>query len=496
MKKKCLLLAMTVIVMQAVMLFAPISVGAVSAGRSYNLYKTDANITVDGIADAAWEDVPYSDAFVTGVEVIPEGSQNFEAKLQAVWQPVETDDTKIQIYFLVTVKDPTPYVRTANGSIASKGGDSFGLNAYYGDEMCWTGLSDVVAGVETSDWFGNNSGVSTRIQTAIKDDRTLGGAVDTYTIEIGGQFPKTDKLIFDFMVFDNYLGTNGQQLTYSWNGSTNSALAEGVGNIMHTRPNVDETDDVLFQYNGQTVVSMDKASNGTVTLPDYELFGTLIGWEDSDGKLYPVGGTYSVTDSTQVVLKAVTLAMSDYELLRGASALIEEPTALRFEVQENAAAVAALGTVVKEKGAVLVKTADLTDAVLADGTFSAEELTAAGISFDKVVFTTAEGNLYYAVKEGITDLNTAYSAVAYMTVEYEDHSTRTITSEYSAEWNSRSVKVISEAAYADRETVRAEQDGVNYKFKVSKDYAVGEIKFFSYSPYTEEQLDLLDKFRK
>jgi hypothetical protein len=100
------------------------------------------------------------------------------------------------------------------------------------------------------------------------------------------------------------------------------------------------------------------------------------------------------------------------------------------------------------------------------------------------------------VKEGITDFGTAYSAVAYMTVEYEDDSTCTHTSEYSATRNSRSVKAISEAAYADRATVRAEQNGVNYAFKVSKDYAVGEITFFSYSPYTEEQLDLLAKFKK
>lgn len=496
MKKICLFLVMALIAMQAVMLFAPVSASTESTNRSYNIYKTDAAITVDGVADTAWADVPATDAFVTGVEVIPDGSANFEAKLQAVWKPIENDDTKMQIYILVTVKDHTPFVPAENNTIQNKSGDAFGLNAYYGNEMCWTGLTNVTSGVENSVWFGNNDGGNYRIQRAIKDDRTASNGVDTYTIELGVQMPKNDKIIFDFMVFDNYTGTSGQQICYSWNGSTSSLIAQGIGNIMHSQNIIDENADVLFKYEGLTVASMDKAANGTVILPNHEMFGTLIGWKDASGKLYPVGGTYTVSGNDQVVLTAVTLGIEDYELLSGASALIEEPTAIRFEVQENATAVSALGAVVKEKGAIIVETSKLTDAILTDGTFSAEELTAAGITFDKVVFTTAENGVYYAAKEGITDLGTAYSAVAYMTVEYEDDSTRTHTSEYSATRNSRSVKAIAEAAYADRATVRAEQNGMNYMFKVSKDYAVGDITFFSYSPYTEEQLDLLAEFKK
>ncbi len=496
MKKKCLFLALTLIALQAVTLFAPVSVSADDANRSYNIYKTDAAITVDGVTDSAWADVPATENFKSSVEVIPDGSANFEAKLQAAWTPVEADDTRIMLYILVTVKDPTPYVHASNNGIGEKGGDVFGFTATYDNAICWTGQTDVANGVNNSVWFGNHDDGNYRIQRAIKDDRTASNGVDTYTIELGVQMPKTDKMIFDFMVFDNYLGTSGNQIIYSWNGSVSSTIAEGIGYLMFDRPDVDENDDVLFQYNGQNVLSMDKASNGTVTLPDYEMFGTFLGWEDASGKLYPVGGTYTVSGSDQVVLTAVTLDIEDYELLSGASALIEEPTAIRFEVQENATAVSALGAVVKEKGAIIVETSRLTDAILADGTFSADELTAAGITFDKVVFTTAENGVYYAAKEGITDLGTDYSAVAYMTVEYEDDSTVTYTSAYNATRNSRSVKAIAEAAYADRATVRAEQNGMNYMFKVSKDYAVGDITFFSYSPYTEEQLDLLAEFKK
>ena len=133
---------------------------------------------------------------------------------------------------------------------------------------------------------------------------------------------------------------------------------------------------------------------------------------------------------------------------------------------------------------------------MADGTFTAEELTAAGIAFDKVVFTTAEDNVYSAVKDNITDVSVSYSAVSYLTVRYADNSVQSITSNYNETLNARSVKAVSEAAYADRANVRAEIEGVNYKFKISKDYGLEGFTLFSYSPYTEEQLDLLAKFKK
>jgi hypothetical protein len=90
----------------------------------------------------------------------------------------------------------------------------------------------------------------------------------------------------------------------------------------------------------------------------------------------------------------------------------------------------------------------------------------------------------------------SYSAVSYLTVRYADNSVQSMTSNYNEALNARSIKAISEAAYADRANVRAEIEGVNYKFKISKDYGVEGFTLFSYSPYTEEQLDLLAKFKK
>ena len=497
MKKRCLILAIMLIALQAVMLITPISVSAESLNRSYNIYKTEAAITVDGVADAAWADAPYSELFVPNAEEVPEKGRGFEAKLQALWAPVADDATMINVYFLLTVKDPTPNVMSS--SMPKWASDTFGFNAYYGEALCWTGQTAVENVVNNGTWFGNNDGAFYRIKKAIVDNRQAAtNPTDFYTVEIGCQLPKADAITFDFFVQDNFMGTPnaGHQITYAWNGGYVSTVAEGKGNILHSKSEIDETDDVLFEYEGQVVASAEKTTNNTVTLPDYELFGTLLGWEDADGNLYPVGGTYTVTGDTQVRLSAVALQVTDYELLTGACALIEEPTAIRFEIKENAAALTALGTVIQEKGAIIVETSLLTDAILADGTFSAEELTAAGIAFDKIVFTTAEDSIYSAVKNNITDVSVSYSAVSYLSVKYADNSVQSITSNYDATLNARSVKAISEAAYADRETVRAEVDGINYKFKVSKNYAVGEFTMFSYSPYTEEQLDLLAKFKK
>lgn len=496
MKKRCLLLAVLLITMQAVMLFTPVSVSAESINRSYNIYKTEAAITVDGVADAAWADAPYSEVFVPNAEEVPEGGKGFEAKLQALWSPVAEDATMLNVYFFLTVKDPTPVIVGTN--MPKWASDTFGFNAYYGDALCWTGQTAVENGVNNGVWFGNNDGAFYRIKRGIVDNRQAAtNPTDYYTVEIGCQLPKSDVVTFDFWVNDNFMGlpTAGHQITYAWNGGFVSTVAEGKGSVLHSKTEMDETDDVLFEYEGQVVASAKKSADNTVTLPDYELFGTLIGWKDAAGKLYPVGGTYTVTGSEQIHLTAVALQVSDYELLPGACALIEEPTAIRFEVKENAEALASLGTVIQEKGVVIVETAKLTNAILADGTFSAEELTAAGIAFDKIVFTAAENGIYGAVKDSITDAGVSYSAVSYLSVKYADGSTQSISSNYNETLNARSVKSISELAYADRATVRAESGGVNYKFKVSKKYAVGDFTMFSYSPYTEEQLDLLAKFK-
>ena len=64
----------------------------------------------------------------------------------------------------------------------------------------------------------------------------------------------------------------------------------------------------------------------------------------------------------------------------------------------------------------------------------------------------------------------------------------------AAEDNARSVAQVAAAAFADRSNVGVETGGVNYAFRVDKEFAVGDFVSFSYSPYTAAQLTLLKQF--
>ena len=491
-KKSCLVLALILVMVQMISLFAALPASATTmSSKNYNLLKASEAITIDGKADeAVWENADWSDQFVKASNSGGELG-DFKAKFKALWSPVEGDDSKMDIYILIVAEGHTVptnwancmrvYIRTSDDS-----------------KSFWTGmkkLDDIINNSSKPNMYGgtSSSDVNAIVQLGAVNDIANSG---TATYEFCYRMDKADSIKFEVSAL---AALNGVQISGSWcGGDANTGDILGTGRILQTseKDEVDENADVLFLYGGSVVASQNKSANNTVTLPDYELFGTMLGWADAAGNLYPVGGTYTVTDSTQVRLTAVALQVTDYELLAGACALIEKPTAIRFEVKENPQALAALGTAVQEKGVIIVETSLLTDAILADGTFSAEELTAAGIAFDKIVFTTAEDNVYSAVKNNITDVNVSYSAVSYLSVKYADNSVQNITSNYSEALNARSVKAISEAAYADRANVRAEIEGVNYKFKISKDYGVEGFTLFSYSPYTEEQLDLLAEFKK
>lgn len=493
-KKSCLMLAVLLAMLQIIAVFAVVPASATTmSSNTYNLLKATEAITIDGKADeAVWENADWSDQFVKASNSGGELG-DFKAKFKAVWAPVEGDDSKMDIYILIVGEGHTVptnwancmrvYIRTSDDS-----------------KSFWTGMKKlndhIINNTNASHLlYGGTSSndVNSQMHVYAVNDIANSG---TATYEFCYRMDKADSIKFEVSAL---AALNGVQISGSWcGGDANTGDILGVGRIMQTssKDEIDENADVLFLYGGSIVASQYKSGNNTVTLPNYELFGTMIGWKDAAGNLYPVGGTYTVTGSTQVQLTAVALQVTDYELLAGACALIKEPTAIRFEVKENAQAVAALGTAIQEKGAIIVETSLLTEAILADGTFTAEELTAAGIAFDKVVFTTAEDNVYSAVKDNITDVSVSYSAVSYLTVRYADNSIQSMTSNYNETLNARSVKAISEAAYADRANVRAEIEGVNYKFKISKDYGVEGFTLFSYSPYTEEQLDLLAKFKK
>ena len=506
-KKSCLMLAVMLAMLQIFMVFAvvPASAETTSLNKDYSVYPIafESYSSDARVIEKEWAEIPSSDAFERseGGSIARPDTATFSASFKAAWAPIANDVENITLYLLLEIKDNTPHV----GSNDKMDGLMFSL-VNDGVKIYKDFIHVQESGYTPYGGFWGGWKLSNGQTFVVGADETEDG----YTVKISLTIKKTSEFTFDFLVQDNYNGldnSNEGSERFSWNGMTcgianpmkadsaGACVPEGKLKVLATKDAIDENADVLFLHGESIVASQNKSANNTVTLPDLTMFGEMIGWKDAQGNLYPVGATYTVGDE-QLRFTAVTMQSADYEVLSGAAVLIKEPTALRFEVKENSTVISALGTAVQEKGAIIVQTSLLTEAILADGTFSADELTAASVAFDKVVFTTAENGIHYAVKENIADLTAAYSVVSFLTVKYADNTTKCFTNEYNAENHSRSVKEISELAYADRANVRAEIEGVNYKFKVSKDYGVEGFTMFSYCPYTEEQLDLLAKFKK
>ena len=507
MKKTCLFLATLLMLLSAATLFmcVPAVANEAPLDRSYKLYPAPfANYNPDArVLEPEWSTIESSEAFVSsekGTMARPEDA-TFSASFKAAWAPIANDSENITIYFLLEVQDSTPVIDAGNTlkdgvAFAFTSGNSTVYREFiHLDEPSYTSCGGYWGGWKMS----NNEKFTVGIH------HVEGG----YVAKINFTVKKSADFSFDFLIQDNFKDGSGLASCerFSWNGMTlgmadymkgeslKKLAPSGTMEVLTSKDEIDEQADVLFMHDGVLVASLNKTAGNTVVLPDFTMFGNMVGWKDATGAMYPVGATFTV-GSEQVTLTAVTMQPSDYEVLAGASVLIEDPTALRFEVKENTDVMNRMGTALTEKGAILVPTASLTDAVLADGAFDADELTAANIAFEKIAFTTAENGIHYVVKSNITDMSVSYSIVSYLTVQYADGSTVTYTTAYIAANHARSVKGVSELAYADRSSVRTEIDGVNYKFKVSKTYGVEGFMLFSYSPYTEEQLTLLGTLKK
>ena len=480
-KKSCLMMACLLVVLQLALAFAIVPVSAEVQGRGYTIYKAENAITVDGVgSDADWAIADWSEKFVCSFGT---GKDTFHAKYKAMWAPDPANEQIINLYFLVeVVGDDTISTRT------DWAGDVIRFDINDGSTYFWSGAIQIKNAVN-----GNASNNTGKFSYGVVDERA--GTENKYTVELCHPIVKVNSLEFDIWVQDNTaadLTNTSPRARYSWNGMVSGGETEppkGIGRIANKKGEIDMNADVLLKSDDQTVGSMYKGTDGTVVLPAAEVFGTLIGWKDAAGKLYPVGATYTIEGTEQITLTAVVLSTNAFELLSGASILLEKPTALRFEAKVNDAAMAVLGTALQEKGAVIVPTASLSEAILADNAFDPTELDVAQITYDKVAFTTAAQNgNYFAVKENITDMGASYSACLFVTVKYSDESVKTIAiADYSAEDHARSVKAVAAAAFDDRASVRAEEKGVNYKFKVGS---------FSFSPYTKEQNALLEEFKK
>lgn len=515
------------LLLSALLLFGLVPIAAEEAEEQNYINEvtfayTKSAVTLDGAADEAdWAKAEksaldfhfyrtyYSSG--SGGSGLPVDNDKYSATLKGLWG---MENEQKCLYILVEVQDAIPDFGD------KKEGFVFSM-----DETCSEGTGDV-SGISGADANTQKLRISTskistdagktvdasskgRVFYHVKVNTDGNGAQTGYTIELKYVLSPAagEQVKFNFMLEDscNPVGDTGNKNYYSrylWSGTTghNKPAQMGIGKLGSMNDTVvGDTDDVMFSDGTSVVASAKKDADGKVTLPTVEVFGTLVAWKDAEGKLYPVGGKYTVPAGAPVTLTAVVV---DYQIESGASMKIADPTAMRFEFTVKANVTSTLGAAYVDKGVILVESDKLTEAIVTDGKVDFAELDAAGIVYETVTLTdmpAAEGATntgYYAVKENLTDKTKAYSAIGYITVKFADESTAKVTAAYNAANHSRSIKQIAEGAYADRTQTMREEDGVKYMFKVSKDYAIGDFISFSFSPYTKEQLDLLASFKQ
>ena len=278
-------------------------------------------------------------------------------------------------------------------------------------------------------------------------------------------------------------GTNMKQI--AWTGSNPSGGTKTyVKCTLKDKLAVDavvdykDTDNAIFYFNNKPITSMN-ATNGKVKLPDSILGVKVIGWVNrADSKLYKVGEevTYS---GTQLKIDAVVLGV---ELQRGASVFIENPSKLGFTL--DVGGYDTVSNYISGMGVLTVEASMLTDGMIESG-LTKELLAANGITptDNKPAAKAAK----YRAEISVTQNDTQYAAIAYVTVKYGDNTEVTYYSEFNKLVNVRSVQEVAAAAYNDRLGVKEAE----YTYKQKSNYGVLNFEKLSYSPYANVQLDVL-----
>ena len=476
-KKISLIVALVMVLCPMVAMMSSISAFAAALGRSYDIYQSNVEVTVDGDA-SEWERVDWSESFTNESNSNPSLNSAVKIAYKALWS--ETDDReKIDVYYMIKVEGGLSAVVSRLLRINMKSNNS----TFQTDAIAI--LSDAALTSKS------NATLSYSFAVDKQDDGTVIAEVKTTVAK------PTNSIVSLNIWYREYASWSTYQ-SESWNLDGDYG-ATGAGNIkteLCGGDASDENDDVLFKKDGQLIASLSKDAEGKVVLPDFTNAkrAIMIGWKDANGQLWQVGSVYTVTGEAQVTFEAVVLSI---DLLPGASILIEEPTALRFDVETDADIITAMGSAVKEFGVVVTQTSNLTADMIGDSMITAEELETAQAANEKIALTASEkSGIYHAVKENISDVTVKYSACPYITITYSDESSKTYSIDgYSDADHSRSVKMVASAAYEDRSNLRTTVGEITYAFKVSSSYATQDYTMFSFSPYTEEQLDLLATFQ-
>ena len=451
------------VILAAAVCFVPVSAEAGTQGlkRSYQVYKADAPIKVDGMVTEgeAWDNLPWSENFSwRWCQNNWHLKSDYIASFKSMWY--KNADGEAFLYFLFNINDEDGYT----DYVDKKGNKQYDKYDFGIDE---TGMGKDGAATAADATARRSGGVSLaegtfRKNTNDKKEYYMQHAVKRVdaehrvTLEIEYKFyaPENaaDGKTVGFDINVEWL-TNGQS-NAGWNGATSWNKMETFG-ALKLHDAAATTRRAANIYNGnEVVVSADITESGKFTLPTTFAASSnqLVGWKDAEGKLYKPG-----KELTGLTANATfTAVTADFKTLDGAAVRFADPTGLRFYSQASKADFDALGAALTATGTLILPTdrlgeGYLTLEALADKEESKDYLNIVNSGWLNAA--TAEADGYYQFSGAIVNIKTAnydrnFSAVGYFTVTYEDGETANFYGGYKAA-NATSVKTVATKALED-----------------------------------------------
>ena len=214
--KKRVSLTLAWLLVSVHILFAGLAIPAAAApqGRSYTAYQATEAVTIDGVAnDAAWANVPWSEAFVCSSGT---ANPDFVGRAKLIWMP--KDESTAVLYALIEVVGDTTVSTLTNWA-----GDSVFITGLdRSNHVFWTGAQPIKSGIKNNQT--NDRGT---FSIGIVDDRA--NPENRYTVECCYEVAVGIPLTFDVWVQDNTAPDGTSQTPrarYSWNGIVSGGANE------------------------------------------------------------------------------------------------------------------------------------------------------------------------------------------------------------------------------------------------------------------------------
>lgn len=448
------------VILTAAVGFIPASAEAGTQGHaySYQVYKADAPITVDGAVTEgeAWDNLPWSENYNwRWCQNNWHLTSDYIASFKSMWY--KNADGEAFLYFLFNINDEDGYTD----------GDKYD----FGIDETGMGEGAPSSGVDAT---ARRSGGTSLAEGTLSKNTGSGkyymkhavkrnDAEHRVTLEIEYQFFAPEYAADGKTVgFENNIEwlTNGQSNAV-WSG--NRATSWGSWNEMknygalklHDASASTRRAANIYNVN-EVIASADITENGKFTLPTTFAASSdqLVGWKDAEGKLYKPGTAVSGI-TKNMTFEAVTV---DFQTLAGAQVRFKDPTGLRFLSQVKKADYDALGAAATATGTLilptdLLGTGDLTLEALKDKTEGKDYLNVTNDGWLNA--ETAETDGVYSFSGAIVGIkkgnyNRNFSAVGYLTVTYADGTTANFYGGYTAE-NATSIRTVAQKALADAE---------------------------------------------